>query len=123
MTRILICTPDHLRWGANALMSVLGAGPEDGSTFDTLGFSHKTGAYAVAAFWTEDNWLSRLTAPLSPPDWAVDLHAAERAQSALKILEASQEDISPDPETILVILGASGRGILERLGLSTTDID
>ena len=123
MTQILICTPAPLRTDANALMSALGNGPEDGHTFDALGFSHDTGSYAVAAFRASDTWLSRLPAPLAPPDWAVDMDAATRAQAALKIQKAADTATLPQAGSILVILGASGRGMLDRLGLTSIDND
>jgi hypothetical protein len=123
MTQVIICTPEALCDAANALMCVLGSGPEEGGTFASLGFSHDSGAYSLAAFRASDDWLLRLTAPLVAPEWKVDLDGAEYAQAALEILDMSGAPEIPElrPDAILVLLSASGREVLDLLGLRRAD--
>lgn len=111
--RITLACPEGLIEDANALLSVLGDGPADASTFGAAAWQDARGlSYALASWRDTGDFAARAGAALTAPAWPCDMAAALRAQEALTFGGAARA------QAIVGVEGLAPQAAIQHLGVT-----
>lgn len=128
--RVTIACPESLVKDANELAKVLGFTEADGSTYQEIWYLDSKGnRYACPSMIVSAGFATKAFSSLKRPNWdkdtKVDLSAAERAQSLVRV-STQENPLMADPDFIVAVFSdpllANVDKVREYLGLTLEEV-